>query len=143
MLRAKTPGGVDQEVYAVLVSYQALRIAIADATIARPDLDPDRGSFTIALNAAREQLVLAAGVIAEIVDLIGVIGRRVVDGPDARAAVTDQPARGENGRSRSTSPRAPLAASEHPADRPPSRSTSSGVSILDSTTRQLTARLWG
>lgn len=79
VLRAKTPGGVDQEVYALLVTYQALRIAIADATIGRPDLDPDRGSFTIALNAARDQLVLAAAVIAETVDLIGVIGRHVLE----------------------------------------------------------------
>jgi hypothetical protein len=80
VLRAKTPGGVDQEIYALLVTYQALRIAIADATIARPDLDPDRGSFTIALHAARDQLIQAAGVIAETaIDLVGVIGRHVLD----------------------------------------------------------------
>lgn len=80
VLRAKTPAGVDQEVYALLNTYQALRIAIADATIGRPDLDPDRGSFTIALNTARDQLVQAARVIAETaVDLVGVIGRHVLD----------------------------------------------------------------
>jgi hypothetical protein len=80
VLRAKTPVGVDQEVYALLTTYQALRIAIADATIGRPDLDPDRGSFTIALNAARDQLVQAAGVIAETtIDLVGVIGHRILD----------------------------------------------------------------
>jgi hypothetical protein len=87
VLRAKTPAGVDQEVYALLVTYQALRIAILDATIGRPDLDPDRGSFTIALNAARDQLVQAAGVIAEtVIDLVGVIGRHVLDNrmPDRR-----------------------------------------------------------
>jgi hypothetical protein len=87
VLRAKTPGGVDQAVYALLVTYQTLRIAIADATIARPDLDPDRGSFTIALNAARDQLVTAAGVIAEtVIDLVGVIGGHVLDNrmPDRR-----------------------------------------------------------
>lgn len=80
VLRAKIPAGVDQEVYALLNTYQALRIAIADATIGRPDLDPDRGSFTIALNTARDQLVQAARVIAETaVDLVGVIGRHVLD----------------------------------------------------------------
>jgi Insertion element 4 transposase N-terminal/Transposase DDE domain len=87
VLRAKTPGGVDQEVYALFITYQALRIAIADATIGRPDLDPDRGSFTIALNAARDQLVQAAGVIAETaIDLVGVIGHRILDNrmPDRR-----------------------------------------------------------
>jgi hypothetical protein len=87
VLRAKTPGGVDQEVYALFTTYQALRIAIADATIGRPDLDPDRGSFTIALNTARDQLVQAAGVIAETaIDLVGVIGDRVLNNrmPDRR-----------------------------------------------------------
>jgi len=80
VLRAKTPTGVDQEIYALLGTYQALRIAIADATIGRPDLDPDRSSFTIALNTARDQLIHAAGVIAETaVDLVGVIGRQVLN----------------------------------------------------------------
>jgi hypothetical protein len=91
VLRARTPGGVEQEVYALLVTYQALRIAIADATIGRPDVDPDRGSFTIALNTARDQLVQAAGVIADtVIDLVGVIGRRVLDNlmPDRRLRTT-------------------------------------------------------
>lgn len=80
VLRARTPGGVDQEIHALLVTYQALRIAITDATITRPDIDPDRGSFTVALTAARDQLVQAAGVIADtVIDLAGVIGRHVLD----------------------------------------------------------------
>ena len=33
VLRARTPAGIDQEIYALLVTYQALRIAIADATL--------------------------------------------------------------------------------------------------------------
>ncbi len=78
--RARTPAGIDQEIYALLVTYQALRIAITDATIGRPDVDPDRGSFTITLNAARDQLIKAAGVIAgTVIDLIGAIGRHVLD----------------------------------------------------------------
>ncbi len=61
------------------MTYQALRIAISDATLANPDLDPDRGSFTVALNAARDQLVAAAGVIADtVIDLVGEIGRQVL-----------------------------------------------------------------
>lgn len=80
VLRARTPAGLEQEINALLVAYQALRIAIADATIGRPDVDPDRGSFTIALNAARDQLTAAAGVITETtVDLVGAIGRQVLD----------------------------------------------------------------
>ena len=79
VLRARTPTGVDQEIYALLTTYQALRIAISDAALTRPDLDPDRASFTVALAAARDQLVLAAGVIAEsVVDLVGVIGAHVL-----------------------------------------------------------------
>jgi hypothetical protein len=87
VLRARTPAGLDQEVYALLVAYQALRIAIADATLGSPDVDPDRGSFAVALHTARDQVIKAAGVIAEsTVDLIGAIGRQVLDNllPDRR-----------------------------------------------------------
>jgi hypothetical protein len=80
VLRARTPAGVEQEIYALLVTYQALRIGISDATLDQPGLDPDRGSFTVALNAARDQLIAAAGVIADtVVDLVGEIGRQVLD----------------------------------------------------------------
>jgi hypothetical protein len=83
VLRARTPAGVDQEIYALLITYQALRTAISDAVLAHPDLDPDRGSFTVALGAARDQLITAAGVITDtapdtVVDLVGVIGRQVL-----------------------------------------------------------------
>ena len=91
VLRARTPGGLEQEIYALLVTYQALRTAIADATLARPDVDPDRGSFTVALDAARDQLIKAAGVIAETtIDLVGAIGRQVLDNllPDRRCRIT-------------------------------------------------------
>jgi hypothetical protein len=79
VLRSRTPAGVNQEVYALLVTYQALRIAISDATLAQPDLDPDRASFTIARLAARDRLIAAAGIIADTtVDLVGVIGDHVL-----------------------------------------------------------------
>jgi hypothetical protein len=82
VLRSRTPAGVTQELYALLVTYQALRIAVSDATLSRPDLDPDRASFTIARQAARDQLISAAGVIADtVVDLVGVIGRHVLARP--------------------------------------------------------------
>lgn len=87
VLRARTPTGVEQEIYALLLTYQTLRIAITDATIGRPDVDPDRGSFTITLGAARDELVKAAGVIADtVIDLVGTIGRHVLDNlmPDRR-----------------------------------------------------------
>jgi len=79
VLRARTPDGIEQEIYALLVTYQALRTAIADAASTIPGTDPDRASFTIALNAARDQVILAAGVIAgTATDLAGKIGRLVL-----------------------------------------------------------------
>lgn len=79
VLRARTPDGIEQEVYALLVTYQALRTAIADAAATVPGTDPDRASFAIALNAARDQVILAAGVTAgPVPDLAGTIGRLVL-----------------------------------------------------------------
>ncbi|WP_234320203.1 hypothetical protein [Streptomyces sp. SBT349] len=79
VLRARTPGGVEQEVWALLVAYQTLRTAMTDATDSVPGTDPDRAGFTIALSAARDQLVLAAGIIADtVIDLVGTIGRHVL-----------------------------------------------------------------
>jgi hypothetical protein len=79
VLRARTPIGIEQEIWALLVAYQVLRTAMTDATDSVPGTDPDRAGFTIALSAARDQLVLAAGVIADTaVDLVGCIGRRIL-----------------------------------------------------------------
>lgn len=79
VLRARTPAGIDQEVYALLITYQALRIAIADAALGHPTASPDRAGFTAALHAARDQLTSAAGVIAgTTIDLPGNIGRAVL-----------------------------------------------------------------
>jgi hypothetical protein len=79
VLRARTPDGIEQEIYALLVTYQLLRTAIAGAASTAPGADPDRASFTVALNAARDQVILAAGVIAGAsTDLAGTIGRHVL-----------------------------------------------------------------
>ena len=91
VLRARSPAGIAQEVYALLTCYQILRIAITDAIEAAGGIDPDRGSFTIALNAARDLLTQAANIITgSVADLIGVIGRRVLDNllPDRRLRVS-------------------------------------------------------
>ncbi len=80
VLRSKTWAGIAQEVYALLSAYQILRIAIADATEATPGADPDRGSFSVALQSARDQIVQAMGVIADtVIDLVGAIGRAVLE----------------------------------------------------------------
>jgi hypothetical protein len=91
VLRARTPAGIAQEIYALLTCYQILRIAITDAIEAAGGIDPHRGSFTIALSAARDLLTQAANVIAgTIIDLTGAIGRRVLDNllPDRRLRVS-------------------------------------------------------
>ncbi len=79
VLRARTPQGVAQEVYALLVTYQVVRLCMADAAAARAGVDPDRVSFAIAVNTARDLVVQAAGVVSgAVIDLVGVIGRRVL-----------------------------------------------------------------
>lgn len=55
------------------------RLAICDAALARPDVDPDRTSFTIALARRPPLLFHAVGVIADTtIDLVGTIGRHHV-----------------------------------------------------------------
>jgi hypothetical protein len=67
-------------VYALLTAYQAIRLAIADATDTIPDADPDRASFCVAFQAARDQVIQAANVIADTtIDLVGAIGQAVLD----------------------------------------------------------------
>jgi hypothetical protein len=80
VLRARTLPGIAQEIYALLTVYQVIRIAIADASGTVPGADPDRASFSVALQAARDQVIQAANVIADTtVDLVGTIGRAVLD----------------------------------------------------------------
>ncbi|MFJ9845910.1 IS4 family transposase [Kitasatospora sp. NPDC101155] len=91
VLRARTPAGIAQEIYALLTVYQSLRIAITDATDTDTTASPDRGSFTIALEAARDQVIQATGIVAdETIDLIGTIGRHVLAHlmPDRRLRVS-------------------------------------------------------
>jgi hypothetical protein len=79
VLRSRTWAGIAQEVYALLSAYQVLRIAIADATESTSGADPDRASFSVALQSARDQVIQAAGVIADTaIDLVGTIGRAVL-----------------------------------------------------------------
>ena len=116
-LRARTPQGIDQEIHALLVCYQLLRLAMADATNTQPGVDPDRASFTIALNSARDQLIQAAGVIAGAsIDLVGKIGRAVLDNLLADRRLRVAPG-SSSGPSPSTTPEGPT--STGPAIRQP------------------------
>ncbi|RAX48025.1 hypothetical protein DQ353_17220 [Arthrobacter sp. AQ5-05] len=48
-------------------------------TLEHPDIDPDRLSFSIALNTARDEVIQARGIPAEaLIDLVGRIGSAVL-----------------------------------------------------------------
>ena len=61
---------------------QYVKVPLADATLARPDIAADRLSFTVALNAARDQVIHASAAIADTsIDLIGRIGYAALNQP--------------------------------------------------------------
>ena len=79
VLRSGDQPGIEQELWALLTLYQLLRMAMVTAVETRPGTDPDRASFTSALEAAREELTAARGICPSgPVDLPGVIGRSVL-----------------------------------------------------------------
>lgn len=76
--RSTDPRGVEQELWAQLTLYQLLRTAMVDAVESVPGTDLDRASFTIAQEAARDQVVAAQGVLDEDAGLVGRIGQAVL-----------------------------------------------------------------
>ncbi len=81
VLRSRDRAGVEQELWALLTLYQLLRTAMVEAIETRPGLDPDRASFTTALQTARDQLVIAAGIdpdTSTTVVRLGIIGPAVL-----------------------------------------------------------------
>jgi hypothetical protein len=80
VLRSRDRAGAEQELWALLTVYQALRMAMTAAT-GSAGADPDRASFTAALESAREQVITARGIEAPAdPGDIGRIGRAVVAG---------------------------------------------------------------
>ena len=79
VLRSGDRPGLEQETWALLMLYQLLRMAMVAAIETRPGTDPDRASFTTALEAAKDQLTAAAGICPDgPADLPGAIGRAVL-----------------------------------------------------------------
>jgi hypothetical protein len=79
VLRSGDRPGAEQELWALLTLYQLLRMAMVTAVETRPGTNPDRASFTTALETAREELTAARGIRpAGPADLTGVIGRAVL-----------------------------------------------------------------
>ena len=80
VLRSKDPAGLEQEIWALLALYQALRREMVTAVETVPGTDPDRASFTTALETAKETLTAASGVITASISLTGRIARAVPGG---------------------------------------------------------------
>jgi hypothetical protein len=79
VLRSGDQHGLEQEIWALLTVYQLLRTAMVTAVETQPGTDPDRASFTTALQTARDQITAAAGIQPDNpCDLLGVIGRAVL-----------------------------------------------------------------
>ena len=79
VLRSGDRPGLEQETWALLTLYQLLRMAMVTAIETRPGTDPDRASFTTAMEAAKDQLTAAAGICPDgPADLTGAIGRAVL-----------------------------------------------------------------
>jgi hypothetical protein len=78
VLRSRDPAGLEQEMWALLALYQALRIAITDAIQTVPGTDPDRASYQIAVETAQTLLSGARNIITGAADLAGDIGRAVL-----------------------------------------------------------------
>jgi hypothetical protein len=81
VLRSQHPADIDQEVYALLTVYQAIVRIVCDAVASKPGLDPDRASFTIALETARDQVIAAAAILPPPgrTVLVGVIGHALLN----------------------------------------------------------------
>jgi Insertion element 4 transposase N-terminal/Transposase DDE domain len=80
VLRSGDPAGIEQETWALLAVYQALRTAVTDAVQTVPGTDPDRASWQIAVETAQNLTVTAANVTDPGSDLAGEIGRAVLAG---------------------------------------------------------------
>lgn len=78
ILRSGDPGGLEQEMWALLALYQALRIAVTDAIVTVPGTDPDRASYQIAVQAAQNMVTQARNILTGADDLAGNIGHAVL-----------------------------------------------------------------
>jgi len=75
ILRSQDPAGIEQEMWALLTVYQLLRTVMCDAVESTGGTDPDRACFTIAYQAARDEVIRGrTGTGAP----VGDIGRRVL-----------------------------------------------------------------
>jgi hypothetical protein len=79
VLRSADPAGLEQELWALLALYQALRRAMVTAIETVPGTDPDRATFTTALQTATQTLIQADGILATSTSPAGRIGHAVLN----------------------------------------------------------------
>jgi hypothetical protein len=103
VLRSGDPAGIEQETWALLAVYQALRTTVTDAVQSVPGTGPDRASYEIAVETAQNLLVTAANITDPAGDLTGDIGRAVLARLHGPAVPASAPAK--------SSPRSAAAAS--------------------------------
>lgn len=65
VLRSGSPSGLAQELWALLTLYQMIRAAMVEAAEHGHRTDPDRCSFTTALEHARDQVIHADGILPD------------------------------------------------------------------------------
>jgi transposase IS4-like protein/DDE family transposase len=81
VLRSADPVGLEQELWAQLTLYQALRAAMVEAVESVPGTNPDRASFTIALETARNQTIIGHPAIDDTDNTtVDTLGRAVLAG---------------------------------------------------------------
>jgi len=78
VLRSADPAGLEQEIWALLALYQALRRAMVTAAESVPGTDPDRASFTTALQTAIDTVTGADGIVTSDAHNPGRIGHAVL-----------------------------------------------------------------
>jgi hypothetical protein len=114
VLRSGDPAGLEQEAWAMLALYQALRTAITDAVQAEaPGTDPDRASYQAAVDIAQALVTTARNITDPDGDLAGSIGRAVL-------TRLNPPAGPESAPAASSLPSA-AGTSTHPENPPPAR----------------------
>ncbi|MGW0563250.1 hypothetical protein ACWDZ4_22225 [Streptomyces sp. NPDC003016] len=143
VLRSRSLTGLDQEVYALLTTYQAL-IRAADTACTRPGPDTDRISFTVLRTTVADTVTTATGILppAGPAELLGTIGRAV---PDAlhparhrhrvkartrkNPTSTYGPSAGQRSTSARTTPSAPPSCSSSTGSRPAHGRKRNGVAV--------------
>jgi Insertion element 4 transposase N-terminal/Transposase DDE domain len=109
VLRSGDPAGLEQELWALLALYQALRRAMVAAIETVPGTDPDRAGFTTALHTATQTLIQADGVLTSHTCPAGQIGQAVLNNllPPRRPRVSARKVKSPLSRWNNTDPHRP------------------------------------